>query len=79
MVYHGAAKKTGAYMVLSLILGLSIVTFFTSDLTPTGRVTSPGLVTGAEAAGILPFVLGFMVGALMVGTYFYIVHIERKR
>lgn len=79
MVYHTAAKKTGAYMVLALVLSLSIVTFFSGEATPTGMVTSPGLVTEGEAAGLLPFVLGFMAGMLVIGTYFYVAHIEKKR
>ena len=79
MVYAHAARKTGAFMVLSLVLSLAIITLFSGTMEPTGRVTSPGLEAPTEAGMILPFVLGVFVGALIIGTYFYIVHLEAKK
>jgi hypothetical protein len=81
MVYVQAARKTGAFMVLALVLSLAGITLYSGDLDTgvTGRVTSPGLVTPQESIIVVPFVLGVLVGALLIGTYFYIAHIERKR
>jgi hypothetical protein len=79
MVYHTAAKKTGAYMILALVLGLTITTFLAGDIAPTGNVVSPGFATESESNNILPFVLGFVTGMLVIGTYFYVAHIEKKR
>jgi hypothetical protein len=80
MVYAHAARKTGAFLVLALVLSLAIVTIFTDTISaPTGRATGPGLETPTEPTFILPFVLGVLVGALMIGTYFYIVHLEAKK
>lgn len=77
MVYKEAARKTGAYMVLAVGMSLGAITFMTEDLvTPTGRVTSTGQFTGQ---GWLVFVLGIFIGCLMIGTYFYLAHIEAKR
>jgi H+/gluconate symporter-like permease len=79
MVYLQAARKTGAYMILSLVLAASIVTFLAGDLEPTGRVTSSGITPSVEGGGWILFLLGAMVGALAVGTYIFLAHIEHKR
>ncbi len=82
MVYAGAAQKTMAYMTLSLVLGFSIITFLSGDMTgTTGRVVSDTTNTGVgiESSAWVVFLLGILIGALAVGTYTYIVHIEKKR
>jgi hypothetical protein len=79
MVYVQAAKKTGAYMTLALIVSLAIVTFISGDLDPAGRVTSTGIAPQAAGASWVIFLLGIFVGGLVIGTYFYIVHLEAKR
>jgi hypothetical protein len=83
MVYAGAAQKTMAYMTLSLVLGFSIITFLSGDLSgTTGQVVSDTTNTTAgsiESGAWIIFLLGVLIGALAVGTYTYIVHIERKR
>ena len=78
MVYVQAARKTGAYMLLAAVLSLAVVTFLAGDLDATGRVTSTGLAQ-AQSASWIVFLLGIFVGALVVGTYVYIAHLEVKR
>jgi hypothetical protein len=79
MVYTEASRKTFAFMALALCLSLGIVTFFTEDLsTPTARVVDGGAASVA-GQGWLVFVLGIFIGGLLIGTYFYIAHIEAKR
>lgn len=83
MVYAGAAQKTIAFMTLSLVLGFSIITFMSGDMmgTTTGRVVSDTSNTGVaiESSAWIIFLLGVLIGALAIGTYTYIVHIEKKR
>ncbi len=84
MVYVGAAQKTMAYMTLSLVLGFSIITFMSGDMMgTTGRAvtdtTSTTAGAGLESSAWIVFLLGVLIGALAVGTYTYIVHVERKR
>jgi hypothetical protein len=78
MVYKAAAKKTAAYMLLSLVVSLAFVTFLSGELNPaTGRVTSTGTVPQAESSTWVIFLLGLFAGALIVGTYTYIVHLDK--
>lgn len=79
MVYYGAARKTGAYIVLAGVLSMGILTFTSGSLDPTGRVTSPGVLVEQTGAGWIIFALGVFLGAIIVGTYAYIAHIEAKR
>jgi hypothetical protein len=79
MVYVQAAKKTGAYITLALVLSLAIVTFISGQMDVTGRVTSPGTAPQAAGGSWIIFLLGIFVGALVIGTYFYVVHLEAKR
>lgn len=78
MVYATAARKTLGYMVLSGVLALSVMTFLTGDVGATGRVVdeTTGGVSGWSA---IVFALGVFTGALMVGTYVYVAHLEAKR
>lgn len=77
MVYTEAARKTGAYMVLAIGLSLGVLTFVTEDLvTPTGRAVGMNQIAGEHW---LVFTLGIFMGCLMIGTYFYLAHIERPR
>ena len=79
MVYVQAAKKTGAFMMLAMGLSLALVTFISGDLeTPTGRITSTP-VAEASSAGWMIFLLGVVVGAIIIGTYVYIAHLEARR
>ncbi len=77
MVFLAAAQKTGGLMAVALLAGLGIVTFLTEDLTmPTGFVVHP--VDIAESSWLV-FVLGLFIGAIMVGTYVYLAHVEHDR
>jgi hypothetical protein len=78
MVYKEAARKTGAYMLFALFMGGAIVYFLSGELDPTGRVTSAGLAA-AESTSWVVFLMGVFVGALVIGTYTYVTHIESKR
>jgi len=80
MVYVEAAKKTAGYMVLAMVLSLSIVTLLSGDLdtAATGRTTSIG-TPGTDSGNWVVFLLGAFVGALVVGTYFYVTKLEAKR
>ena len=77
MVYASAARKTLGYLVLSGALALSAVTFLTGSLEPTARVID----AGGDVSGWswLVFALGVCTGAVMVGTYVYVAHLEAKR
>lgn len=77
MVYAAAARKTFAFMALAGVLSLGVVTFFSGEIT--GRVASPGVVSETTGSGWIVFVLGAFMGALLVGTYTYLVHVEGKR
>lgn len=81
MVYASAARKTAAYMVLSVVLAISAITFFTGDLgeSTTGRVTTTGVTNAVESGSWILFLLGVLVGALVVGTFVYLAHYEHKR
>jgi hypothetical protein len=81
MVYAEAARKTGAYMVLSLVLAVSLLTFFSQDLlgTTTGRIASQGATPTAESGAWILFLLGVLVGTLAVGAYVFLAHIEHDR
>jgi hypothetical protein len=80
MVYVNAAKKTGAFLILSMVLSLAVLTFFMNDLaTPTGRAVSEVQTPGPSLSSWFLFFLGILVGALMVGTYIFFLHHEAKR
>jgi len=79
MVFVEAARKTGGFMAISALLGVGIVTFLTEDLaSPSGLVVASPAETLA-GSGWLIFVLGLFMGAMMIGTYFYIAHVEQRR
>jgi len=78
MVYATAARKTLGYVVIAGVLGLSAVTFFLGEVSaPTGYVVAESAPPGGLS--LLGFCLGLVTGALMVGTYVYVAHLETKR
>jgi uncharacterized membrane protein len=79
MVYVGAARKTVSFVVIAMVLSLGIMMLTTGSDGPTGRVTSTGTTAAPESITWAIFLLGVFVGAVIVGTYTYIVHIEAKR
>jgi len=78
MVYRTAAKKTGAYIFVACLLSFAIMSFLSGDLDATGRVTSVGLVEENSGAEWLVFLVGVFVGALVIGTYVYILRLDGK-
>lgn len=79
MVYVQAARKTGAYMVLATVMSMGVLTFLAGDLEPTGHVIDAGIGTGISGGSWILFALGVFTGALLIGTYVYVAHIEAKR
>lgn len=78
MVYLHAARKTGAYLVLAAMLSFAIVTFLSGDVQPTARVVDAG-PTGLSTETWILFSLGIFTGALLIGTYVYLAHVEGRR
>ncbi len=78
MVYATAARKTLGYLVVAGVLGLAAVTLFMGDVgAPTAHVVAES--NGVDGIPLLGFCLGLVTGALIVGTYVYVAHIETKR
>ena len=79
MVYRHAARKTGAFMVVSAVLGLAVVTFLSGSLEVTGQVVAEGATAEPSGAGWILYILGAFTGAVLVGTYVYVAHLEGKQ
>ena len=78
MVFKEAAMKTGAYLLLALLLSFAVLTFIAGDIQPTGRVTSIGTATQDTGSWVI-FFLGIFIGVLITAAYFYIVHLENRK
>jgi hypothetical protein len=79
MVYAAAARKTGAFMLFSLVLAVSLLMFFSGDLNATGYAIKNTGDIAADSGSWVLFLLGVLVGALAVGGFVYVMHIEGKR
>jgi len=66
-----------------MVLSFAIVMFVSGDLEQgiTGRAVTQETVesTSIDGGSWLIFMLGIFVGALMLGAYVYVAHIEGKR
>ena len=80
MVFVQAARKTAGLMVLAMMASLALIFAMSGDLqdSVTGHAVqnSPAILDGN---GWIIFLLGIFVGAIMIGAYFYIAHLEGKR
>lgn len=77
MVFRQALRKTGAYMVLSVVLGAAFSMFWAGTLEqPTGLATAEVLPGAASGPAWILFILGAFVGAILIGTYVWVAHLE---
>ena len=81
MVYAHAARKTVGLMALAMVLSLGVVTFIYGglDTTITGNVVANTSGANTEVSSWMIVLLGMFVGALMVGGYVFVAHLEAKR
>jgi hypothetical protein len=80
MVYARAMRKTSSFLVMSLIVSLAIVMMLTDTSSPTGHATAePSPVSVPQMGSMVVFLLGIIVGGLLIGGYFYVARHEAER